>query len=104
MYQKGIIACVLIHLLAVVFQFALPTVLRLILGLGIIAVGLIGTIFVILLSAKIYVTVAGILFGIGALLPCIGLIVLLVVSGKATGIMKQNGIKVGLLGADVSEI
>ena len=35
--------------------------------------------------------------------PYIGLIVLLVVNGKATGILKQNGIKVGLLGANLSQ-
>jgi hypothetical protein len=32
------------------------------------------------------------------------LITLLVVNGKATAILKQNGIRVGLLGANLSEI
>jgi len=45
-----------------------------------------------------------VLLGILTLIPCIGLIVLLVVNGKATGILKQNGIKVGLLGANLSQI
>jgi hypothetical protein len=30
--------------------------------------------------------------------------VLLVVNGKATAVLKQNGIKVGLLGANLSQI
>jgi hypothetical protein len=41
------------------------------------------------------------LLGILTLLPCIGLITLLVVNAKATAILKAGGLKVGLLGAKV---
>jgi hypothetical protein len=103
-FQKGILVCILIYLCAVVFQFALPAELRLFLGLGIRVVGLAGTVFVFLLAIKVYSTGVGILLGILTIIPCVGLIVLLIVNGKATAILKQNGIKVGLLGADLSQI
>ncbi|MCL4194085.1 MAG: hypothetical protein KJZ87_20275 [Thermoguttaceae bacterium] len=34
----------------------------------------------------------------------IGLITLLVVNGQATNVLRQNGIRVGLLGADMSQL
>ena len=103
-YQKGILVCILIYLLAIIFQFALPDELRLLLGIGILFVGVAATVFVFLLAVKVYGSGVGILLGILALIPLIGLIVLLVINGKATGILKQNGIKVGLLGADLTKI
>jgi len=103
-YQKGILVCILIYLVAVIGQFAVPEEVRAIIGLGVLGVGLVGTVFVFLLAIKVYNTVVGVLLGILTLVPCIGLIVLLVVNGKATAVLKQNGIKVGLLGANLSQI
>ena len=37
-------------------------------------------------------------------IPCVGLLALLAVNGKATTVLRSNGIKVGLLGADLSKI
>jgi hypothetical protein len=104
LYQKGIVICILIYLIAVVVQFAIPAQLRPILGGGVLILGLVGTVFVFLLAIRVYSTVMGVVLGILTLVPCIGLIVLLVVNGKATSILRQNGIKVGLLGADLSKI
>jgi hypothetical protein len=102
--QKGILVCILIYLVAVFSQFALPPDVRPFVGIGVLFVGLVGAIFVFMLAIKVYGTGLGIVLGILSLVPCIGLIVLLVVNGKATGVLKQNGIKVGLLGANVSSI
>ena len=63
-----------------------------------------GAVFVFLLSIKIYGTGLGIVLGILSLVPLVGLVVLLIVNGKATGVLKQNGIKVGLLGANLSQV
>lgn len=104
MYQKGILICILIYLIAVFFQFALPAELRMVLSIGVLLVGLAGTIFVILLAMKVYNVVVGIFLGILTFIPCIGLLVLLMVNGKATTILKQNGIKVGLMGANLNDI
>ena len=103
-FQKGILVCILIYLVAVVAQFAIPQDVRPLVGLGVLVVGLVGTVFVFLLATKVYNVGIGILLGILTLIPCLGLIVLLVVNGKATSILKRNGIKVGLLGADLSQI
>lgn len=103
-YQKGILVCILIYLIAVICQFAIPADLRPLLGLGVVGVGVVGTVFVFLLAIKVYSTGMGVLLGILTLIPCIGLVVLLIVNGKATAILKENGIKVGLLGADLSQI
>ena len=103
-FQKGILVCILIYLIAVFGQFALPPEIRPIVGIGVLLVGIVGAVFVFLLAMKVYGTGLGILLGVLSLVPLIGLVVLLIVNGKATDIMKQNGIKVGLLGADVSAI
>ena len=104
MYQKGILVCILTYLIAVFGQFAVPMQLQMIAVLGMVAVGLAGTVFVFLLAIKVYNTGVGILLGILTLFPCIGLVTLLIVNGKATRILKQNGIRVGLLGANLSKI
>ncbi len=103
-YQKGVIVCILIYFLAVFGQFALPQELRLILGIGVLFVGLTGAVFAFLLAMKTHGTGQGILLGILCLVPCVGLLVLLIINSKATSVLKQNGIKVGLLGADLSSI
>ncbi len=103
-FQKGIIFCILIYLGAVGAQFALPPQLRPIMGLGVLVLGVVSTVFVFRLAMRIYSTGVGIVLGILTLIPCIGLIVLLIVNSKATGILKENGITVGLLGANSSDI
>lgn len=103
-YQKGILVCILIYFIAVFTQFAMPVQARVFLGIGVLCVALVGAVFAFLLAMKTYGTGLGILLGILCLVPLVGLLVLLMVNGKATGVLKQNGIKVGLLGADISAI
>ena len=103
-FQKGILVCILIYFVVVIGQFALPVQIRPFVGLGVLAVGIAGAVFVFLLSIKIYGTGLGIVLGILSLVPLVGLVVLLIVNGKATGVLKQNGIKVGLLGANLSQV
>lgn len=59
---------------------------------------------VFLLAVKLYGTALGIVLGILSLIPLIGLLVLLGVNGKATSVLRANGVKVGLLGARLSEV
>lgn len=103
-YQKGILICILVYLVAVFGQFALPPSGRTIVAFGVMAVGLTAAVFTFLLAMKTHGTGPGILLGILCLIPCIGLIVLLIINSKATNVLKQNGIKVGLLGADINSI
>ena len=103
-YQKGIIFCILIYLLAVIGQFALPPEIRPFAAIGVLLIALGGAICVLLLAMKVYGTGLGILLGILCLVPCVGLLVLLAVNGRATNVLRKNGINVGLLGADISSI
>lgn len=103
-YQKGVLVCILIYIIAIVAQIFVPAEARWFFGVGVLVLGLVGTVFVFLLATQAYGTGVGILLGILTLVPCIGLIVLLVVNGKATSILKQNGIRVGLLGANTADI
>lgn len=103
-YQKGILVCILLYLAAVVGQFAVPEELRILIQIGVLGLGVVGTVFVFLLAMKVYGPAAGILLGILTLVPCFGLISLLTVNGKATSVLRQNGIRVGLMGARLSDV
>lgn len=99
MYQKGILVCILFYLLAVVGHYAVSPEFRIFIRLGILLLGVTGTVFVFLLATKVYGVGLGILFGLLTMIPCFGLIMLLVINGKATSLLRQNGYRVGLLGA-----
>lgn len=102
-YQKGILTCILIYLISVIANFAVPAELRIFMILGGAAVSIASAVFVFLLAVALYGTALGIVLGILTLIPCIGLIVLLIVNGKATAQLKENGYRVGLMGADMSQ-
>lgn len=102
-YQKGILVCILIYFLAIISQFAIPIPFRIVPTIGIGLVGLVGVVFVFLLAMKIYGVAVGVLLGLLTFFPCLGLLVLLIVNSKATSVLKQNGHRVGLLGANLSE-
>jgi hypothetical protein len=103
-YQRGVMTCILGYLICVALQFVLPDNLKLILALAGAAVSILGTVFVFMLAIKIYSTGMGILLGILTLIPCLGLIILLVVNARATKVLRQNGISVGIMGADPATI
>ncbi|HEX5444000.1 MAG TPA: hypothetical protein VFW87_09240 [Pirellulales bacterium] len=99
LYQKGILVCILLYICVIVGQYFVPPQLLLFLRLGVLPIALTGTVFVFLLATKVYGVGLGILLGVLALVPCFGLIILLVVNGRATHVLRQNGYRVGLLGA-----
>jgi len=122
-YQKGILICVLVILIAMLSQFLVPLP---VVGLLYLFAGLAGTVLIFLLAAKVnHVGLAvlralvavvpmlgfvGVMFVFGILpaaaaapfVPCAGVMVLLFVASRATTVLQQNGHKVGLLGADLS--
>ncbi len=103
LYQKIILACILAQILAIVVSYAMPPALRLLMGLGLLGVGLVSTVFVFLLATKVYSPGLGVLFAILTFFPCIGLVMLLIINGKATSVLRAHGYTVGLLGADLSQ-
>jgi hypothetical protein len=102
--QKVIIFCILGYLLAVVAQFVIPQDLRIVIAIPALIVALTATVFVFLLAVEVHGTGLGILFGILTLIPCVGLIILLIVNAQATSLLKQNRVRVGLMGANMSDI
>lgn len=58
----------------------------------------------ILLAGRAFNSIIiGILLGLIVLVPCIGLLMLLGINQRAVMILKANGIKVGLMGADMAQ-
>lgn len=98
-FQKVVLVCILIYFVAILGQGAIPQAFRLILLLTVGIAAIVGAVFVFRLAIRVYGTVTGICLGILSLVPLIGLVVLLSVNGKATRILRDNGITVGLLGA-----
>jgi hypothetical protein len=102
-YQKAVLWCILAYFVAIIAQFAVPADYRIFLSLVLIPVALAATIFVFLLAMRVYSVVIGIVLGVLTMIPCIGLITLLVINQKASGILAKHGYKVGLMGANLSE-
>ena len=59
--------------------------------------------FVFLLAVEVQGTGLGIVFGILTFIPCLGLIILLIVN-HATSMLQTNRVRVGLMGANMSDI
>jgi hypothetical protein len=77
------------------FQF--PIVLTFILGA-------VGGIFTFLLNWSLRRPITGIVMGLACVPPCLGLLVMATVSGSAATILKQQGVKVSWLGANLDSI
>jgi hypothetical protein len=99
--QRVILICILAYFLLFFSQFAIPQEFRIILSIPFLVIAVVATVFVFLLATKIYSTGLGIFLGILTLIPCIGLIPLLIVNAKATALLRAAGLTVGLLGAKV---
>jgi hypothetical protein len=61
-------------------------------------------VFVFRLAMVVHNRGTGIVMGILTLVPLLGLIILLMVNGKATALLRRHGIRVGLMGADPRQI
>jgi len=98
-----ILVCILVNIGMVVSQAVIPSELRLILAGGFLLTAVVSSVFVFMLAIKVFGTGLGVVLGILTLVPCLGLIALLIVNGKATSVLKERGYSVGFLGADLSQ-
>lgn len=103
-YQKAILLCILLYICVAGARFLMPPEIQLLVSLALVPVAITSTVFVFLLATKTYGTGLGIVLGILTLIPCVGLIVLLIVNGRATSTLREHGIQVGLLGARLSDL
>lgn len=110
-YQRGIRFNLLIHLLC----YILIPLVAVALGsdglgfvsiamLGIFVSGFAGTVFVFLLVNKVYGIGGAIALVLGSFFPCLGLFFFFIIDQKAASILERNGIKVGLFGAEYTDI
>lgn len=102
--QRAILLCIVGYAVLVAFQMYSPQQLKALVGLAAIGVSITATVFVFLLATKVYERTTGIILGVLTLIPCVGLLVLLRVNAKATSVLRSHGIRVGLVGADASDI
>jgi hypothetical protein len=105
--QKSILICIVVYILCICGQVLLarsPGGANYSIYVGVVAliVVLVATVSVFLLAIRVYSVASGILLGIGTLIPCLELLILLMINGKATKILRENGHHVGLIGADLS--
>jgi len=71
--------------------------IAIVLGLPVVLFGMFA---IFMLAREVYNVAAGIVCAILMIVPCISLLALLVVNGKATTYLQSRGIKVGLMGAN----
>jgi hypothetical protein len=104
-YQKGILVCLLVILLVFLVGLLVPRerILLGVMSLVYLTASITATVFVFLLATKVYSPGLGILLGFLAFIPCLGLLVLLRINGKATSILRAHGFRVGLMGANLSD-
>ena len=110
-YQRILILCIMALMILYVGAAAMqvmaprdgrpnPMLLaQLAISVAVLVAAIASTVFVFLLATKAYNVGIGILLGILTLLPCIGIIVLLIINSQATSLLQRNGIRVGFLGA-----
>jgi hypothetical protein len=110
-YQKGIVISILINFAIYGLNIVLgrtgiqfPLIVPLALVTFFFINLIVGGVFVLLMARKVYHPVVGLLMAVLAGIPILGLPVLLLISSRATKILQSNGYKVGLLGADLSQI
>jgi hypothetical protein len=66
--------------------------------------GAVGGIYAFLIYWTARGPFVAVVMGLGSLPPCLGLLVLAVVHGTATTVLRANGVPVGVFGADVDAI
>ncbi len=103
-YQKGVETCLAAYVVLLAGQVLAPPDYQVFPGVGAIVVAIAGTVVGCLLAIRTCGTGVGIVFGLLSLVPCFGLIMLFHLSNDARVILKENGIKVGLFGARLSDI
>lgn len=103
-FQKGILFCILLSICVYGISFAVPQEMKLIMA-GILGLtSLVNVAFAMLLGVKVYSPVTGVILGVLTVVPCLGLIILLVINQAATKLLTAHGVKVGLMGARMSDL
>jgi len=107
-YQQWVLYALLANICINIASIAVRQANEFMLSLGVLAVALAIAAFsmvaIFLLANELYNAGIGVLCAILMIVPCIQLITLLIVNGKATSFLQQNGIKVGFMGTNPNTI
>ena len=107
--QKIVLFCILINIFAFGFRVSVnaagsPRSLQFVLAVTLLVSTLTVLVFSMLLAMKVYNPVVGVFLSLLTIIPILGLLILLLISSRASKILESNGIKVGLFGANLSDL
>jgi hypothetical protein len=103
LYQRLAIFAILGYSLLFLASAGVPTYRLYVLSLAGV-VGLFGAVCMFFLALRLFSLPMAILLGVLSATPCISLLVLLGINGKATTVLREHGIPVGIFGADLSKL
>ena len=81
--QQIVILCILVYLAGLVCLLSLPAEIRPLLSFAMLGVWIVCAVFVFQLASQVYSTGTGVVLGILTVVPCIGLIVLVIVNSSS---------------------
>jgi len=104
--QQFVLYALLANIVINIGVMAAPTdqSVRLVLGILAIAIIITAMIAAFLLAKELYNVVVGVICAVLMPMPCISLLTLLVINGKATTFLQQRGVKVGFMGVNPNTI
>ena len=107
-YQQWVIYALLVNIVINVVAMVARNQDNLAVSLGVgvaaLAIAVFAMVAIFLLAKELYNVGLAVLCAILMIVPCISLITLLVVNGKATAYLQQHGIKVGFMGTNPNQI
>lgn len=103
-YQKGILLCILAGIFGGVVQVTVSGPLHFF-AVGVqVLISLASAVFAVLLAKTVYNVAGAVVCAVLTFVPCVGLLALLIINHKATRVLQNGGVKVGLLGANLADL
>lgn len=107
-YQQRVINAlavyIAVYIVAMIARGHHNVAVSLVAALAVLSVVVFAMVAIFLLAKELYNVGIAILCTILMIVPCISLITLLIVNGKATSFLQQHGIKVGFMGTNPNNI
>lgn len=102
--QKMLIYCILGYILCTIAVFFVPEDIKPFVGIPALVMTMAAAAFVFMLAMEIHGPGMGVLFGFLTLIPCMGLLILVILNQQAVAVLTRHGISVGFMGANTDDI
>jgi len=105
--QRGVIACILANIVGMIVLMATRQYTEPFagfVGLAILAFAAVNLYFAAPLGYRVGSVILGVGAGLASLIPCVGLLALVLINQRATKILRAAGLRVGFFGVSSSEI